>query len=355
MNPDQPHFENGSPNYLFPRKRLVVTAGDLVLYDGSSKYWDGMYPLEMLDWGIEVDHPFGESEVDLYRSIQEAINYLISGTVQNAGLLNNPPKKVNATVDPLLQEDLEEHGREEGRVWPFDSLSDIEDFNVNPYGSQVMVVVKALMDAVEFMSGMSEVTSGRTPESVTAASAIEQLITAAQTILRLQGRAIEKFLARLGQLLTSRIIQFYTGERIFNYFGMDGETLQAVWKRAEFIKSLSYAGEEDMDKKLQQAFRDFTVNVTPLSSLESARQRDLQLKLLLKQVGVIPSIELSRAARIAEPEERLREAKEERMEELKMMMALRAMGGGRGQQKRSGKLGRLQPETSPLRAGIGGQ
>lgn len=354
LNPERTHFENGAPNYLFPRKRLIVSAGDLVLYDSSSKYWDGLYPLEILDWGIEVDHPFGESEVDLYRSIQEGINYLISGTVQNAALLNDPPKKTTPNIDPLMRDDLEDHGREPGRVWTFDSLNDVADFNINPYGAQILTVVKTLMDAVEFMSGMSEVTSGRTPNDVSASAAIEQLITAAQTILRLQGRAIEKFLGRLGQLLASRIIQYYTGERIFNYFGQDGETMQAVWKRAEFIKSLSYINEEDIDKKLQQAFRDFTVNVTPLSSLESARQRDLQLKLLLKQLGVIPSIEVSRAARINEPEERLKEAKAEKMEELQAMIALRAAGGGKGQQRAPGKLGRAPQDASPLRAGIGG-
>lgn len=354
LNPKQPYFDNGAPNYLFPRKRLIVTSGDLVLYDGPSKYWDGKYPLELLDWGIEVDHPFGESEVDLYRSLQEAINYLYSGAVNNAALLNNPPKKVNEHVDPMIQEDLENHGDEPGRVWPFDNLKDIDLFNVNPYGREVLTVVKSLMDAVEFMSGMSEVTSGRTPNDVSASAAIEQLITAAQTIIRLQGRSIEKFLARIGQLMVSRIIQYYTGDRLLNYFGVDGEIIQAVWKRQDFIQQLALAGtDEEIDAHLQQLHRDYKVKVTPFSSLESARQRDLQTKLALRQIGGVSTLECLKAARVQDPEQKLAEAKQERMEEMQQMAALRAAGGGGRPQQRGGKLGRMPQDTSPLRAGIG--
>mgnify|MGYP001570736852 FL=1 len=84
--PGKKFNSDGTPNYVFPRKRVSIWSGDVLLYDGPSRYWDGLYPVEFLDWGIETDHPFGESEVDLYRGLQEAVNLLISGVVAAVGL-----------------------------------------------------------------------------------------------------------------------------------------------------------------------------------------------------------------------------------------------------------------------------
>lgn len=357
LNPDQPFVTNKEgfevPNYLFPRKRMIVTAGEVVLYDGPSPYWDGFYPLEVMDWGIEVDHPFGESEVDLYRTLQEAINSLVSGAVHNARLMNNPPKKVTPNVDPQDANDLENYGDEPGRVWTFDSLQDVEQFLVSPYTGEVLEVVKSLLQGIEMMSGLSDASQGKTPKNVTAASAIDQLITASQVVVRLEGRAIEDFLSRMGRLLISRIIQYYTGERLLHHFGPDGEVVQAVYQRSQLVDTVRKLGDgRSTNELLQDIFRDLEFKVKPFSSLESSKQRELQVMLLLHQMGLASGLDVLKTARMPNPEEMLQRAMEEQKQKLNSMMIAKAVGGGKG--GKGGGMGGKPAQTPASQKGIPG-
>jgi hypothetical protein len=350
LNPDHPFFPDGSPNYIFPRKRLIASAGNVVLYDGPSKYWDGNYPLEILDWGIETDHPFGESEVDIYRTLQEAINSLLAGAVHNARLMNNPPKKVSPNVDPITQNELELYGDEIGKVWSLDNPdADVKEFLVQPYTAEVLEVVKVLSQAIEMTSGLGEASQGRVPKGVTASGAIDQLITAAQTVVRFEGRCVEDFLSRIGQLLISRVIQFYTGSRLIRDYGHDGELISSIFQRSKLIEQLKLAGtEEERDRMLQEVFQDFVFDISPFSSLESNRRQKLQEYLLYKQMGMVDSLTVLKMGGVPNPEKRLAEAQKEQQEQMKSMMMAKALSAGGGK-KGGGSLGGKQTTPSPLR------
>jgi hypothetical protein len=69
------------------------------------------------------------------------------------------------------------------------------------------------------ISGIFDVTQGRRPVGIEAASAITELQEAAQTRLRLKVRNMEVALERMGELIVGLVQEFYTEERTIRLVG----------------------------------------------------------------------------------------------------------------------------------------
>jgi hypothetical protein len=210
--------------------------------------------------------------------------------------------------------------------------------------------MKSLLQGIEMMSGLSEASQGKVPKQISAASAIDQLITASQVVVRLEGQGVEDFLSRLGRLMISRVIQYYTGERLLHMFGQDGEVIQAAFSRAKLLGELKKENDQrTRDEKLQDLFRDLNFKVKPFSSLESSHQRQLQIDLLLFQMGLVPGLDVLKSARKPNPEATMKQAQEEQAEKMKSaMIGKAAMGGKGGGGGKGGKLGN-QPNPAAQR------
>ena len=74
-------------------------------------------------------------------------------------------------------------------------------------------------------AGINDITQGRRPVGITAATAISLLQEASQARIRDKAKNLEDSIRRLGTLMLSRITQFYTPERAFRLRGEDGEFL----------------------------------------------------------------------------------------------------------------------------------
>ena len=349
FNPD------GTPNYLFPRKRVCIWAGDVLLFDGPSRYWDGLYPVEFLDWGIETDHPFGESEVDLYRGLQEAVNLLISGLVDNSRLINDPPKIIGPGVSPDVEEDIEQNFDRPGRTWRLDSLTDVVP---QPPGAMSQVVVATLgllKDGIEFLSGLSEATAGKRPPGISSGIMLDALLMAAQIVIRLQGRAVEDFVARAGRLLTSRVIQGYDGQRVKYALQANGEVLQAIWEREQFIQSLEMKGsEEEVDRALQELHRDMVFMVQPMSSLAATKAQEYLKMRDLYQMGLVDGLAVLEAADIVDPTGMLKRAQDDLQRRMLAAMAAKLGMGGRGGRGGRGN-GKAERTPAARMGGVGAE
>ncbi len=80
------------------------------------------------------------------------------------------------------------------------------------------------MDKADFeaISGVHDVTQGRRPVGVEAASAITELQEAAQTRIRAKVREMEGALRNMGRLIVSLVQQFYDDERVVRIVGAHG-------------------------------------------------------------------------------------------------------------------------------------
>lgn len=80
------------------------------------------------------------------------------------------------------------------------------------------------MDKMDFeaISGVHDVTQGRRPVGIEAASAITELQEAAQTRIRAKVRYMEGSLRQMGRLIVSLVQQFYDDERVIRIVGPTG-------------------------------------------------------------------------------------------------------------------------------------
>jgi len=280
---DPSHPDGRRPNYLFPGKRLIVWTKDLVLHDGNSRYWDGMYPVELLDWGIETEHAYGESEADRLRTLNEAMNSLIGGSVDNARLINNPPLLIDhGAMAPSEISALRRYGDRPGYPVVKRKGYSVER---NPPGQMtnvVMGVYNELASEIERDSGMVEVTQGIRPPSLQSGIAIDTLMLAAQIVVRLHSRTIEDFISRVGQLGISRVLQFYTDRRIARLTGPLDLPEEFIFDRQKFLTEAGQKAEEQkdpgvVDEFLLDLFRDLRFDVLPVSSLAIAKQAKLAM------------------------------------------------------------------------------
>src|SRR5690606_3554371 len=76
---------------------------------------------------------------------------------------------------------------------------------------------------METITGIHDVTQGRRPTGITAATAISLLQEAGQARIRDKARNLEDAIRRMGELIISRILQFYTPDRIIRIRGPEGD------------------------------------------------------------------------------------------------------------------------------------
>lgn len=330
---DPDHPDGVRPNFLFPRKRLIVWSGDTILYDGHSRYWDGLYPVEVLDWGIEVDHPFGESAVELMRPLQEAMNVLVSGAVDNARLINDPPWIVDeGAMDNSEIQKLRAYGDRSGYVHVIPRGFSVRRDPPGQLTNIVLNVVEYLGKELDVSQGITEVVQGQRPASLQSGIALDSLMLASQIVIRLQARAIEDFLSRLGQLIISRIIQFYSDKRLlFTYRPNDPALHEFIWDRQQFILSLLQDGmtRERIEAELQNLYRDYRFSVVPGSNLAVAKLQKLALYERLNASNKISDLDVLKAAEIPDPEQKLKDARADMLAkaQLHAMAQMIAQGG----------------------------
>lgn len=138
--------------------RHVVIAGGEVLEDEWNPYWHGDYPYEIFDWGIELENPWGQSEVQKLRRAQETLNKLASQMIKNTLLMNNfkVVGDFNA-LDPAQWDSLSNKPAMILRRRPGTQLEFESPPSLPPYLFQLL---QFLVHAMEMISGLGEVSRG---------------------------------------------------------------------------------------------------------------------------------------------------------------------------------------------------
>jgi hypothetical protein len=254
---------------LYPNGRVIVRAGGVILADGPNPYkdqWPGPWvayygtPSETSPWPVP--------DVSQYRPIQESIDMaarlLEEGAAQNVGgiWIADPH-----TIPDHLLENREYLFPRPGRVIikgrPGGQLTRDPGMNViQPLEEYIMLLVRA-MDSI---AGLLDQPAQKVPGGgVTSAAALEVMRAGSQAFIRRRAREIEAGLARLGQFVINRILQFYTNRRVFEVLGPDD---RLVPEEMDLLKQASFA--EDYE----ELFKTFRVQIIPGSSLALTKERE---------------------------------------------------------------------------------
>ncbi len=340
-------YTNGTYK-LIPVPRIIrhiVIAGGKVLADEPNPYWHKKYPIEILDWGMETDHPWGQSEVRMLRSPQETLNRLASQMLKNATLMNNfrIQGDINA-LDPDQWDSLSNRPAITVKQRPNTRLAFESPPSLPPY---LFTLVEFLVRSVEMIGGLNEAAKGSGSAGQSGIT-VEALQLAAQTVIRLQARRIESFLTRLFSKAIPMIFQYYTRNRIRTLYTEEGALQSFDFQRAALVLGI---GEADV----KTAFRDFVFSVRPESSLNASRVQKAVLASNLYNMGLIPAVDVLRVLEWKDPEDTYERAQEERKQAaIASALAKASMGGG-GQQPVRGQAPRPSSGRGIQSAAAGGR
>jgi len=151
----------------------------------------------------------------------------------------------------------------------------------------------AFQRMMETIVGVPQASQGNRQEGVVAASAVEGLQVAAETLVRSCARRLEYVIERIGQKLISRITQFYTTDRVLTLLGDSSNWQSYAFERAKLLSG----NEGSMSEEEKRAyFTNFQFRVTPLSSLPMNKTQRALLSMKLLEAGLIDGIEVLKQA-----------------------------------------------------------
>jgi len=206
----------------FPQGKVVTVIPDAkcILQEVKNPYKDGMKPFVRVVNTIMPRSFWGEGVVRPLIESQRLMNKVFATIVDWSNKMTNPTWVVDADsgVDPDML------SNEVGAIitkMPNTTVARQDAPGIPP---QMFEMYHTIMQLLDTQSGIHEVTQGRRPTGITAAEAIEELQQAAQTRIRLAERNLEVSLYRLGQLVISRMLQFYSEPRVIRLTGREDMT-----------------------------------------------------------------------------------------------------------------------------------
>jgi hypothetical protein len=195
----------------FPNGRIVTVAPELelILSDKSNPYKDGKFPFKLLKC---YDVPFefwGKGEVEQLLSPQTYINDLMNQIIDNAKLTANMPW----VIDKNTGIGKGQLTNRPGLIIRKNPGTMVDRMAPPPMPTYVQEIIQTLKNDIEIISGVHDVTQGRKPGSVSAASAIMALQEAAQARIRLKVKLMELTLGEIGLMWYSRLQQYWVTNR----------------------------------------------------------------------------------------------------------------------------------------------
>ncbi len=221
----------------YPNGRLIIMAGDRVLHDGPNPYEHGEFPYVEMNCHSMSGEFWPVSAAQNLVSLQMTLNKLNQTLLDNARFNGNAQWVVDRTsgVKPHML------SARPGLVVEKNTPSSfVERLQAPPMPAYVMQMAEAMRSAIDAVSGIHDVTTGRKPSGITAGVAIESLQEASQTRLRLLVRNVEGAIRRLGKQWIGLMQQFYqdartvrvtddmTGQTMF--YELTPEMIRAQWE-----------------------------------------------------------------------------------------------------------------------------
>lgn len=266
---------------IYPGGRRVVRVGrssKQIVIDERNPYWDQTPPVEIFNWRVDPATIYSASEVHFLKTLQEHINHLSGLASENISLMQNGIWI--ADVDALDDDEWDNLTNEPGNIVRKNPGRELRRETGVSIPRGVLQFIQMLVQTMNDMAGISDVTSGKPEAGVTSGVAIESLQIASNTIVRQRARQLENFMTRFFYRFVPRIFQFFTSDRLLHLTGPNAEFQAFEFSRQELNRLL-----EGMD--IAKAYRDFSFAVVPGSALGLTRVQRSIMATQLFQLGII--------------------------------------------------------------------
>lgn len=228
----------------YPHGRMITMLPeapkpDAIVQDVANPYRDGEKPFARFIDTLIPRSFYGDGEIGPVMDTQKMLNKTFKTIFDWANMMSNPCWIIdnNSGVDPDMITNAV------GQIIVKNPQTVVARQDAPGIPPQMFELYHTLMQLADTQSGVHDVTQGRKPAGVTAAQAIETLQEAAQTRIRLKERNLLVSLTRLGRLVVSRMMQYYTEPRIIEMTGRDES--EGVWP--SYVKFFVDQGGEEGD------------------------------------------------------------------------------------------------------------
>lgn len=202
----------GAP--LYPRGRLIVKGGRVILYDGPNPWWHGRYPFADLRLKPRPWQFAGASTVASWLPMQDITNNI------GAGILDMIKKALNPVLMAPNNALSPESWKQFDPAMPggklgYSPLAREKPGFATPPALPAFVMqylAKIDRDWAE-QSGMAIISQMVGKKQVPGSDTFDQVQNAQNTPIRLMGRRIEQFLEDMGRLILPSIPQMYSAGR----------------------------------------------------------------------------------------------------------------------------------------------
>lgn len=202
----------------YPNGRYVCIANGMILHDGDLPYEDGLIPFSKYCNYVDPRQFWGISEVEQLASPQIMLNKILSYTIDVLLYTSNPIWIVDNTAD-IETDNL---NNIPGSVVEKSPGSEVRRENGPALNPGFMQVLDRIIGWFNDLAGTSDFSRGEAPGGVTAASAIEQLISASRTRIRQRMRNLDCYLKTAGRQWMNRVLEHYTAPRVYRMTAKDG-------------------------------------------------------------------------------------------------------------------------------------
>lgn len=243
--------EPGMP--IYPRGRLVITAGRKVLEDTCNPYWHATHPFAKfrpyrVPWSAN-----GLSPLAPLAAIQNILNRI------NGGVMDT----INAAIEPTLIApkaafsdqawDSMDPGEAGGKIKYNNNSPKAPEFKKPPeLGNYVLPFAQELMKEQDATSGAAAIQQALNKKQVPGGDSIDMIMNSKSTNLRLMGRSLKSFLTEIGNMATCNLLQFSTAKARSAKFGgkglldsdftpIYGNLLPQGMKGEEFVRMCSFS------------------------------------------------------------------------------------------------------------------
>jgi hypothetical protein len=317
---------------LYPRGRLMVVAGGKVMDDTCNPYYCGKPPYIDFTPLRGPWSPEGMSLMAQLMSPQDVINRITAGLLETikASLLPS----IVAPKQSMSQSDLENMSTTiSGGKYLYDANRGVPPSwrQAPEIPSLALNFLQIAMREMDQTSGAAAIDAAAQKEQVPSKDTMEMIQNSRSSMVRVMGRALERFLNRGGAMAISHMLQFYSVGHRVAILGEKGITSN------DFTPAYgSLIGSRD-GMAPEEFIRKFEFSIKPGSALDFDKDTRIQMALQLYQLKVLSRANLFKVLDAnVDQDENTRQLIAETMQVIGLQ-ALAAKAQGAGQPAPGGK------------------
>ncbi len=296
------HYRRADENdaRLYPRRRLLISTPDALLYDGPAFDWHGMFPGVSFTVDAWPWEPLGFSLVHDGYMLNEAIKEITRGNMDKIRSSNDMALAYDQNAVPMKEARAFDPMQPRARIGydgsaldgpPFKPVVPPEVLAIMPESITMLEYIEKSMDAQFAIKDAMALAKARMMGSM---DDVEKMMEMAGPVIADMSRSMEPPMSNLGKMVQYLVLQYYTTPRVMQIVGPDGVSPEVFDYDPSSIVPSHLAGENSSlvsnYSKMERA-KTFADNLRFLvvpGSLHEITQTAMKLGLVqLKKAGVM--------------------------------------------------------------------